>query len=304
MTEKFSPIALFCYNRSDKLERVINNLLENKESKESILYIFCDGPKTSEDEKRVEAVHKVIDNVQGFKKILIDKKSSNAGLANSIIGGVNSVLEKHETVIVLEDDLLTSPYFLTYMNEGLTLYKNESKVASVNGYVYDIKSTLPETFFVKGASCWGWGTWRRAWQHFNPDTEGLIQELKKKGLEEAFNRFYPNREVSRMLREQKEGKIDSWALRWLASTFLKDMFTLYPSRSLVKNIGFDGSGRHGDVMIDEVKFSQTPINVFPVKIEESEEVKEAFRKYFYEFYANYGKKRSIIRSISKWFRGK
>lgn len=301
MIEEFAPIALFCYNRSDKLERVISNLLRNKESKESILYIFCDGPKSSEDEKRVKEVHKVVDNVQAFKKILVDKKSFNAGLANSIISGVNSVLDKHESVIILEDDLLTSPYFLTYMNEGLTLYRHEPQVASIHGYMYDVKFTLPETFFVKGADCWGWGTWRRAWQHFDPDARGLIQKLEERGLEGVFNRFYPNREHSRMLREQMEGKVDSWAIRWVASTFLNDMFTLYPSRSLVQNIGLDGSGRHGDIMDDKVGLSETPIDIFPVRIEERQEVKEAFQQYFYK---EYRKKISETRFISKWFKRK
>ena len=142
---------------------------------------------------------------------------------------------------MLEDDLLTSPYFLDFMNEGLSIYEEDEKVISIHGYVYPISEKLPETFFLRGADCWGWATWKRGWDLFEPDGGLLLNKLEesKQTEEFDFNRSYP---YTQMLKDQINGKTNSWAVRWYASAFLQNKYTLYPGKSLVSNIGGDGSG--------------------------------------------------------------
>ena len=105
-------------------------------------------------------------------------KEKKFGLAKSIIDGVGKVLDLHEKIIVLEDDLVTSPYFISFMNEALIMYKDEPKVASIHGYIYPIEG-LPDSFFIKGADCWGWATWQEKWKIFETDGKKLLNELKK-----------------------------------------------------------------------------------------------------------------------------
>lgn len=237
-----APIVLFVYNRPDHTMQTVEALQQNELAKESELFIYSDGSKNDEHSLHVKSVRDYILTIEGFKKITIIKREENWGLANSIIDGVTKIVNEYGKVIVLEDDLVTSPFFLKFMNQSLEMYKNESQVASIHGYIYPIEG-LPETFFIKGADCWGWATWKDKWVVFEPNGQKLLDELHSKKLEKEvdFNGTYG---YTKMLKEQIKGKNNSWAVRWYISAFLKDMLTLYPGKSYVQNIGHGEEGTH------------------------------------------------------------
>jgi len=277
---ELAPIALFVYNRLWHTQKTIDSLVANPLSQKSDLFIFSDGAKNSSQIENVENVRKYIKSIKGFKSVTIIEKDKNYGLANSIIDGVTQVVNEYGRIIVLEDDMVLSPFFLEYMNNALTFYKNNEKVISIHGYCYPVKDPLPETFFLKGADCWGWATWKRGWAFFELDANKLLQEIKNKNLEKEFD-FNSSMRYIKMLENQIRGKIDSWAIRWYASAFLNGKLTLYPGISLVKNIGFDSSGTHLGTSNDfNVHISEKNIVVRPIPIEESIIARKAFEKYF------------------------
>lgn len=242
---KLAPIVLFIYNRLQHTKQTVEALQRNELAKESYLFVFSDGAKNDFDAQKVEEVRKYLKTINGFKNVTVIEREKNWGLANNIIGGVTQIVNEYGKIIVLEDDLVTSPGFLRYMNEALDMYADEERVASIHGYIYPLKSPekLPETFFIRGADCWGWATWARAWKYFEPDGQKLLNELKTRRITKEFD-FGGAHPYTRMLKDQINGKNDSWAVRWYASAFLRDMVTLYPRRSLVQNIGLDNSGTH------------------------------------------------------------
>ncbi|MCS7017507.1 MAG: hypothetical protein RMJ87_04870 [Cytophagales bacterium] len=247
------------------MQRTLETLQQNEGAAESMLYIFADGakPDASEtDQTNIAAVRRLIRQNWRFKEIIVEEKAENQGLANSIVAGVTQVVNCHGQVIVLEDDIVTSPYFLRYMNNALQCYAHTLEVAAVTAYIYDIPN-LPETFFLNDPGCWGWATWQRAWQLFNPDGKYLMQELKRRQLISRFNydNTYP---YYNMLADQVNGKNDSWAIRWYASLFLAEKLTLYPGKTLVENIGNDESGTHaGSEDFYRVQLAAHPIEVQP-----------------------------------------
>lgn len=164
-----APIALFVYNRLNHTQRTITALQQNSLAQESELYIFSDGPKDEAGVEKVETIRKYLKTISGFKSVHIKERPENWGLAKSIIEGATEIVGQFGKIIVLEDDIVTSPHFLKYLNEALDLYQNEEKVISVHGYIYPVKQVLPETFFLRGADCWGWATWQRGWRLFQPD---------------------------------------------------------------------------------------------------------------------------------------
>ncbi len=276
----YAPIALFTYNRFEHTQATVEALQKNPEAANSEIIIFSDGPKSELDSPAIHKIRTYLKNLKGFKSLQIVERQKNLGLARSIISGVSEILAQHSRIIVLEDDLLVSPYFLKYMNESLELYENEEKVASIHAYVFPVNREIPETFFLKGAECWGWATWRRGWKFFEADGRILLKRMKSKSLQRSFDRggTYP---YTQMLRDQVEGRVNSWAIRWRASTFLEDKLTLHPARSLVKNIGFDGSGTHSDISIRyDASLSSSAIRVEAIPLEESDEAKKAFEDYF------------------------
>ena len=266
---KLNPIALFTYNRLRHTRQTVEALQKNELAEKSEVVIFSDGPRFAKDEEDVSSVRGYLKTINGFRKVSIVERDGNLGLASSIIAGVGEIVKDYGCIIVLEDDLVTSPHFLKFMNDALEHYQDDERVISVHGYVYPVSATLPETFFLRGADCWGWATWKRGWDLFEPDGAKLLAELRERGLERDFdfNGTYP---YTKMLDEQTMGKIDSWAIRWYASAFLQGKLTLYPGRSLIKNIGADASGTHlGTTNIYDTEVSRNQVTVAEIPVEEN-----------------------------------
>ena len=238
-----APVVLFAYARLDHLRLTVESLLRNPECATTELHVYCDGPRQPQHQPRTDAVRAYVDSISGFASVRRVYRDSNRGLAASVISGVSELLAMHETVIVMEDDLVVSPHFLQYMNAGLQLYRDDERVASIHGYCYPVDGALPQTFFLRGADCWGWATWARAWRHFEPDGRKLLASLRQQRLTRDFDMGGAS-PYTRMLSNQVAGRNDSWAVRWHAACFLDNMLTLYPGRSLVNNIGMDASGTH------------------------------------------------------------
>jgi hypothetical protein len=275
-----APIALFVYNRLDNTKKTVDCLRKNILADESDLIVFSDGPKDDRFAAEVAEVRKYIRTIEGFKKIEIVERDRNWGLARSIISGVTDILKRYDSIIVVEDDLVTTPYFLKFMNDGLVTYSDEPNVASIHGYIYPISEPLPETFFLRGADCWGWATWKRAWDRFEPDGKKLLSELESKDLIRAFD-LDGSYGFSEMLRRQIAGKNSSWAIRWHASAFLAGMLTLYPGRSLVDNIGQGSSGTHkGSAQFKYDSLEAHEFRVGGIPIEENALAREKIARYF------------------------
>lgn len=277
--QNLAPIALFVYNRPEHTRRTIAYLQKNLLAEESRLYIFSDAAKTEADAFKVEEVRHIIRSTEGFKSVKVIERKENLGLANSIIAGVTQLVNEYDKVIVFEDDLLSSPHTLTYFNEGLERYSKKDKVMHIGSYMYPIDTTgLPQTFFYRAATSWGWATWARAWKYFEPDVDTLIKQFDNKKILQFS--IEGNMNFWKQVQEFKAGKNNSWAIRWYASIFLKGGLTLNPSRSLIQNIGNDGSGIHSNNEdIYQVKIANEPITYFPDTLKENSDAHAAISNF-------------------------
>lgn len=242
-----APIALFVYNRPDHTLKTIEALSKNKGASESLIYVFCDGPKSdaSLDEiKKIEETRELFDHLKGFKKVEIIKQPKNKGLADSIVDGVTEILRIHASIIVLEDDIVTSPAFLEYMNWALDEYQREERVMHVSGYWFPVSqfSKLPELFFLNLATCWGWGTWTDSWQKFSRSKSETIDLLDKSKMEKFNLDGYGDFETQ--LKKNFDGTIKTWAIFWYLAIFLNNGLSLHPNFSFTNNIGHDMSGEN------------------------------------------------------------
>jgi hypothetical protein len=271
-----SPIALFTYNRPIHTRKTIEALQQNRLSDQSDLFIFSDGPKETVSGVQVQEVRNYLKTINHFKSVTIIERKSNIGLSANILEGVQQIISEFGKIIVLEDDLVTSPFFLDFMNEGLRLYENDDNVISIHGYVYPVEEKLPNTFFLRGADCWGWATWKRAWHLFQPDGSLLLKRLTESRQTEKFD-FEGTYPYTRMLMDQIAGKTNSWAVRWYASAFLENRYTLYPGKSLVSNIGGDGSGTNNGIeLLLPAPLNPDPVEIFRIEVCQNEEAYRAF----------------------------
>ena len=277
----FAPILLFVYNRPSHTRRCIESLLKNSLASENHLFIYADGAKDESQQEAVNEVRSYIRSIQGFKQVTLIERNENWGLARNIIDGITTQVNRYGKVIVLEDDLIVAPYFLQFMNDALETYKDEPKVGHIQACDFTQDPTLPETFLIKWTGSWGWGTWDRAWKHFNPNGKELLKKLEERKLTYTFD-FNGKYGFTRMLRRQIEGKNNSWAIRWNASLFLEDILSLNVGRSLVQNEGFDGTGTNcGGGGLYSSNLHLNKLNVIRINpIEENQEARKAFMRYY------------------------
>jgi len=240
---KLAPIVLFVYNRPDHTKRTIEALQKNELASESELYIYSDAPKNKEDEKQVKEVRSYIHEIDGFKKVTIIEREKNWGLADSIIDGVTKIVNEYGKIIVLEDDLVTSPCFLRFMNDALEYYEDEKRVWHISGWNYPIRRQIsPKTFLWKKMNCWGWATWDDRWSFFEKNPSKFVHEFPKEKIREFDLDGVENN--WQQLLDNMHKKIDTWAVFWHLTIFKHDGLCLNPVTSFIDNIGLDGSGTH------------------------------------------------------------
>jgi hypothetical protein len=276
---QLAPIAIFLYNRPDHAQRTLDSLSKNVLADNSELFIFSDAAKDESAQKQVEQVREFAKTVTGFKRIEIIERTTNVGLANSIINGVTQLVNQYGKVIVFEDDLVSSLYTLQYFNDALDRYANQPKVMHVGAYMYNLKTpNLPETFFYRAATSWGWATWARAWKNFEPNVDMLMAQFDDAKVHQFSIEGTMN--FWKQMQEFKTGKNNSWAIRWYASVFLQHGLTLNPSQSLIHNIGHDGSGTHSNNEdMYQVQVAQKPVTQFPATLQENPQAYQAIKQF-------------------------
>ena len=247
---KYAPVVAFAYNRADKIIRCLESVERNAEAKETDLIIYCDGAKSEKDLARVEETRKDLCSYKdkaGFSSVKIVEVPQNKGLAKSIIEGVTEVIEQYGKVIVVEDDLVVSKKFLEYMNGALEFYEGNPNVGAISGYTYPLdglKDYPKDVYLLHKGDCWGWATWKDAWDKASWADVNYDEYFKDGDLRRRFENTENGWDLLMVL--QYQGKISSWAVRWVLSLLKRDLWTLYPKDSYVTNEGFDGSGTHSN----------------------------------------------------------
>ena len=275
-----APILLLGFNRPKHLRQAILSLSANSLALHSDIYIAIDGPKNDSDIEKIQECREIAIQARGFRNVETIFQSENLGLSKSVINNTTSILGLHKSIIVVEDDLILSTNFLNYINQGLDKYRDNLNVASIHGYQYPIKILGSECHFLRGADCWGWATWSDRWDLFDSNSKELLNRLDSAGLANAFDSSITGNNLS-LLRNQAEGKVDSWAIRWHASMYLENKYTLFPPESLVLNNGLDGSGTHeGESSVFDTRLSENSNWSFPDAVVASTRLQKKIATYF------------------------
>ena len=245
--QELAPIVLFVYNRPWHTRKTIEALKNNELAGESDLFIFADNSVDDKNKESVDVVRNFVKTIDGFKSVNIVERETNFGLAKNVISGVSEVIDRYNKVIVLEDDIVCSRTYLNCMNKLLPYYRANEKVYSVTGYTFPIKIPVEyeyDVYFSSRASSWGWGTWKDRWKTVDWDVEDYDSFMLNPEHIKSFNTG--GDDLTKMLKEQMLGKIDSWSIIWSYAHFKSNSYCVYPTKSRLKNIGADRSGVHTD----------------------------------------------------------
>jgi hypothetical protein len=276
-----APVVIFTYKRLEHIKQTIESLKANLYADLTDVYVFSDAAKTVEDEEEVNAVRKYLKVIDGFKQITIIAREHNWGLANNIIDGVTTIVNRYGKIIVLEDDLVSSKYFLQFMNEALNIYQTETRVMQVSGYSHKINQEgLRDTFFSRLAYPWGWATWADRWQYFQRNSDRLIEEFSATDIYN-FTLEGTNNDFWRQVLANHASIMHTWWVFFYAAIFQRGGLALYPKVSCIKNIGCDGTGVHcGDSDWFAVDLAEDPICLPNIPIEENKLVLERYKLFY------------------------
>lgn len=251
MSEKLYPVVLLAYNRPDHTLQVLQALQKNLLADRSELFIFIDGTKagaTDEDIEKNRKVREVVAEEQWCGKVEVYASDQNRGCRLGPVFGISEVLKKYEAAIILEDDIVTSPFFLTYMNQALSYYRMFPGVFSVSGYNMP-PSVLPipddyayDAYVSLRQQNWGWGTWANRWQLIDWNKDFIPAFLQREHEKEAFNRG--GDDLSIMLEDEYKECSDAWDIQFSFNQFKYHAVSIVPCHSYTNNIGLDQSGTH------------------------------------------------------------
>lgn len=269
---------------------MLRSLINNQHFEESEVFVFADGPKenaTEADIAKIREVRKLFEQFSNKTNVKLRFSEKNRGLTTSIVSGITEIINRYGKIIVIEDDLELSPGFLKYMNDALNLYENEDRVMHVGGYMVPHNKNLPETFFLRAPTIWGWGTWKRAWDKFEIDAVVLLKNLEQKfgknfSYELDVNGTYS---YTKQLKDIASGKLDTWDIQWTASIYLYSGLCLHPNNSLSRNNGFDGSGVHcGNVELFSKQKIALNISIYAQPFYVNKKAIRAFSNHFRKNY--------------------
>lgn len=284
-----APVIVFTYNRLDHTMQTLKALDSSPLAKETDIFIYCDNYKNQEAKEKVEAVRNFVDSFAKqscFRTVNVIKAEKNKGLANSIIQGVTEIINRYGRAIVVEDDLLTDINFLRFMNSGLDYYENDSRIWALSGYSFPMKALENydhDVFFTMRGCSWGWATWKDRWD--TVDWEVKSYDSFKHNWIKRFNFAKWGRDLPRMLDYQMLYNINSWAIRWCYQAFIEKKYTVYPKKSLLLNLGTDGSGTHSSERIKKYDTIIQNAGNYECKFEFLE-INESIRKEFKKIYSN------------------
>lgn len=241
MDRNCAPIAMFVYNRLDNVMKTIECLTKNTLADDTELYVFSDGGKDEASWQQVYAVRNFFRTGSfNLKKVTLIEREVNYYLERNIIEGISQILSDYDRVIVLEDDICTSPYFLEYMNDALDFYKDTKRVMHISGFTHLDVPYKGDVYFTRHMAGWGWATWADRWN-------GCFVHFKSR--EEALRKMTPD-----MIRQIEYGgrfhcleSLDRnpipWDICWNINIRTNNGLCLSPTQTLVRNCGIN-NGTH------------------------------------------------------------
>ena len=239
------PIAYIIFNRPQHTEKSFAGIREQRPRK---LFIIADGPRADHptDAERCRAVREIVENVYWPCDVYRNYADANLGLKHRVSSGLDWVFENVERAIILEDDCVAHPDFFTFCEELLDRYSEDERVSVITGNNFQHGHRRGEAsyYFSKYNHCWGWATWRRAWQFYEGDMPFWPEWKKTLDWRQKIADPQERKYWSTIFDKVKADEIDTWDYPWTACVWRKGGLTATPNVNLVSNIGFGEDATH------------------------------------------------------------
>jgi hypothetical protein len=235
-----TAVAFIVFNRPKTTSIVFEQI---RKAKPTELFLIADGPRQNRpgEKDACDQVRKIVSNVDWNCQVHKNFSDENLGCKNRLSSGITWLFENVEKAIILEDDCFPDQSFFRFCDELLEVYKDSDEIMLISGNkVLPHKIQTDSSYYFSSFNhIWGWATWRRAWEHYDIK----MKQWHEINQSEFLAGFVNNQEAVKfwktLLNEVYVGKIDTWDYQWQYSTWLRNGFSVIPSRNLVINLGFN-----------------------------------------------------------------
>ena len=240
-----TPVALIIFNRPRFTQAVLERL---REARPTQLFVIADGPREgiADDVAKCAAAREIIETVDWHCKVYKNYSEANLGCGIRPSTGLNWLFQHVDEAIILEDDCIPGPSFFRFCSELLERYRNDERIMHISGNNCAISCEGEDSYyFSRIPHCWGWATWRRAWQHFDYDLRALPEMLRAKTLAHIWTDGKARRLWEALFTEvySVEQK-HIWDYQWTFACFAQGGLCITPNETLVTNIGFGQDATH------------------------------------------------------------
>ena len=240
-----TPVAFFIFRRPSTTERVFEAIRQAKPPK---LLVVADGPRPDKpgEAEQCAAARAVIDRVDWDCEVLTNYSEVNLGCRNRVASGIDWVFQTVEEAIILEDDCLPDASFFPYCEELLDRYRDDKRVMMITGtnILGDWKSAQQSYHFAYYTSCWGWASWRRAWNYYDVDMQRWTDPEIQQRIQDVLvsEKHYQNFKLH--FDYVISGANKAWDFQWSFACLSQSGLTITPATNLVSNIGYTGEATH------------------------------------------------------------
>jgi len=258
------PILFLIFNRPGCTKQTFSAIREIKPTK---LYIAADGPRDSRDGEAAlcEQTRQVIGQIDWPCDVKTLYREYNLGCKIAVSSAISWFFENEEMGVIIEDDCYPSNSFFPYCEELLLKYKDDDRVWHIDGTTSQTGVAGTSYQFSKYCLIWGWATWRRAWQHYDPDMCTFPEFEKKQVIKSIWHKPEVRKYWFKNFKAVHNGQIDTWDYQWMYTVWTNNGLSIRPAVNLIKNIGFDDNATHTLTESKLFKKMKNEELVFPLK---------------------------------------
>ena len=260
-----TPVAFLIFNRPNTTARVFAAI---RQAQPPQLFVIADGARSDRagEAAKCAAARAVIDEVDWECEVFTNYSDVNLGCKVRVASGLDWVFERVETAIILEDDCLPDPSFFLFCEKLLERYREDERIMVISGdnFQFGQQRTAYSYYFSRFNHCWGWASWRRAWQHFDVKMKLWEQVKQERWLELILEEPRAAQYWHKVFQAAYDEQVNTWAYRWTLACWLQSGLTIIPRTNLVSNIGFGADGTHTTV---KSPFAELPVTAidFPLQ---------------------------------------
>ncbi len=236
-------VLLLFFARPEQTKQVFDSI---KEARPSKLFLYQDGPREGKNDiEGIMACRKIVEDIDWECEVHKNYIEKNQGCDPSGYLSRKWMFSYVDKGIILEDDTVPCQSFYPFCKELLDKYENDQRINMISGMnnfgTYECGGA--DYFFTSGGSIWGWATWKRVVDEWDPDYNYLSDEYVMNSIKSVYGKSYINQLIATCNWHKASGKEYFETIGGM-NLFVQGRYNIVPSKNMISNVGIADISTH------------------------------------------------------------